>query len=256
MSKIADAFLKPGAFIAYLVAGDPNLSVGAEYILAAQEAGADLIEIGIPFSDPIAEGPIIQEASVRALNAGARLDKIFEMVLDLKGKVTVPLVFMTYLNPVFKYGYECFFAKCAEIGVSGIIIPDLPFELQGEVLPHANAHGVEVITLVAPTSSDRLERIAKNAQGFIYLVSSMGVTGVRSEFSSGIRQQVAALRNITDIPIAIGFGISTPAQAAEFAEYADGVIVGSALVRIIAEHGEHAHEQLKEAISNIKAAMN
>lgn len=255
MSRIADAFAKgKKAFITYLVAGDPNLETCAEYIQLAADAGADLIEIGIPFSDPIAEGPTIQAASVRALAAGARLDAIFDMVAGLKGKVSVPLVFMTYLNPVFVYGYERFFKKCVDIGVSGVIIPDLPFEYAGEAQVYADAEGIEIITLIAPTSEARVKKIARSAKGFIYLVSSMGVTGVRSEITSDIRARTEAIKELTDVPVAVGFGISKPEQVREFTSYADGVIVGSALVNIIAEQGEHAHDALRAYISEMKAA--
>lgn len=255
MIKIADAFIEKKAFITYLMAGDPDLETSAEYILTAQEAGADLIEIGIPFSDPVAEGEVIQAASLRALAAGARLDKIFDMVASLQGKIHVPMVFMTYLNPVFVYGYERFFAMCQQIGICGIIIPDLPFEEQEEVAEVAGKFNVELVSLVAPTSQTRVQQIAKNAEGFIYLVSSMGVTGVRSEVTHDISTRIALLREVTDRPVAVGFGISTPAQAAEYAKYADGVIVGSALVRQIAEYGKNAHEILAKEIREMKAAM-
>ena len=255
MSKIADAFAGGKAFIAYLMAGDPNLKVSAEYILAVQEAGADLIEIGIPFSDPIAEGKVIQEASIRALAAGARLDNIFEMLASLQGKIKVTLVFMTYLNPVLFYGYEKFFQHCRDVGVCGIIIPDLPFEEQQEVKEPASKYGVEVITLVAPTSGERVEKIGKDAEGFIYLVSSLGVTGVRNEVAKDISARVKEIRAVTDIPVAVGFGISTEQQAAWYSQHADGVIVGSALVGLIAEHGTQAHETLEKYVSRMKKAV-
>lgn len=255
MSKISEAFHDKKAFIAYLMAGDPNLSESAEYILAAQDAGADLIEIGIPFSDPIAEGDVIQQASVRALEAGTRLDGIFEMVALLKDRIHVPVVFMTYLNPVFVYGYDRFFQTCREIGVSGIIIPDLPFEQQDEAAVPAAEYGIEVITLVAPTSAERIERIAGDAKGFIYLVSSMGVTGMRKEVTSNIRSRVEALRQVTDLPVAVGFGISTPKQASQYARHSDGVIVGSAIVSIIQKNNADTADEVKQYISEMKAAI-
>lgn len=255
-NKIAQAFA-PGskAFIAYILAGDPSLELTAEYIIEAEKAGADLIEIGIPFSDPVAEGPTIQAASSRALSAGARLDAVFEMVASLKGKVSIPLVFMTYLNPVFVYGYERFCATCAEIGISGLIIPDMPYEHQPEIIEHCEAHNLELISLIAPTSRERVEKIAPRAQGFIYLVSSLGVTGVRSSMNTDIGPRIEAIRALTDVPIAVGFGISTPEQAAAFAKNADGIIVGSALVNIIAEHGAQAHDELHAYIRSMKEAM-
>lgn len=256
MNKIADAFHQKKAFITYLMAGDPNLEKSAEYILAAQEAGADLIEIGIPFSDPIAEGPVIQEASIRALQAGTNLEDVFEMVDSLKGKIHIPLVFMTYLNPVFVYGYELFFEKCKNIGISGIIIPDLPFEYREEVKIPANQFGVELISLIAPTSLDRVEKIAENAEGFIYLVSSMGVTGIRKNITSDIYGRVEQIKKFTKIPVAVGFGISTPDQVAEYSQYADGIIVGSAIVRLIEAKGEAAGEDIKEYVSSMKKAFS
>lgn len=255
MIKIAEAFKNKKAFVAYLMAGDPDLATSAEYILTAQRAGADLIEIGIPFSDPIAEGEVIQQASIRALSAGTRLDGVFDMVASIKDKMHVPMVFMTYLNPVFVYGYDRFFARCVEIGISGIIIPDMPYEEQGEAKAVAQKYGVEVVTLVAPTSVARTAEIARNAEGFIYLVSSMGVTGVRKQITTDLSGILADIRQSTNIPAAVGFGISTPEQAAAYAKQADGVIVGSAIVRIIGQHGKAAAQTLYDYIASMKAAM-
>ncbi|MDR2356903.1 MAG: tryptophan synthase subunit alpha, partial [Oscillospiraceae bacterium] len=234
MSKIADAFKGKKAFVAYLMAGDPNLEKTREYILSLERAGADVIEIGIPFSDPIAEGETIQKANLRAFASGATLEGIFETAASLRGEVGVPLLFMTYLNPVFSYGYGAFFKRCAECGVSGVIIPDLPFDESGEVTEYTRANGIELISLIAPTSKERLARIAAGAEGFVYLVSSLGVTGARSEITTDIPSLVAAARERTDIPIAVGFGVHSPEQAARIWESADGVIVGSAIVDIIA----------------------
>jgi len=252
MSSIKDAFKNKKAFIAYLMAGDPNLAVSAEYILTVQDAGADMIEIGIPFSDPIAEGEVIQAASTRAIAEGTRLDGIFEMVASIKDKMRIPLVFMTYLNPVFVYGYGRFFAKCAEIGICGVIVPDLPFEEQGEAKIIAEKYGIEIVTIVAPTSEKRIARIAKNAEGFVYLVSSMGVTGVRSEITTDLTAMISDIRRFTDVPIAVGFGISTPEQAKYICAAADGVIVGSAIVRIVGEHGENASQALHGYVKAVK----
>jgi len=252
MIKISEAFRGKKAFIAYLMAGDPDLKTSAEYILTAQEAGADLIEIGIPFSDPIAEGEVIQAASERALRAGTRLDGIFKMVGSIKDKMRVPMVFMTYVNPVFVYGYDRFFSQCAEVGISGIIIPDMPFEEQAEAKGPARKYGIEVITLVAPTSEKRIAEIAKKAEGFVYVVSSMGVTGVRSEIKTDVPAIISKIREHTDVPVAVGFGISTPEQAEQFSKVADGVIVGSAIVRIVAEHGTDAKRALYDYIKSMK----
>ena len=252
MSKIKDAFKNKKAFIAYLMAGDPNLEISAEYILTAQDAGADMVEIGIPFSDPIAEGEVIQAASVRALAAGTRLDGIFEMIASIKDTMRIPMVFMTYLNPVFVYGYDRFFARCEQIGICGIIIPDLPFEEQGEAKEIAGKYGVEVITLIAPTSEKRIAEIARSAEGFIYLVSSMGVTGMRGKITTDLSAIVSEIRKHSDVPVSIGFGISTPEQAKQYSNIADGVIVGSAIVRIIGQHGVEARRELYEFIKKIR----
>ena len=255
MNRIGDAFKNKKAFVAYLMAGDPDLVTSAEYILTAQKAGADLIEIGIPFSDPVAEGEVIEAAGLRALAAGTRLDGVFDMVESIKDQMHIPIVFMTYLNPVYVYGYERFFAKCANIGICGIIIPDMPFEEQEEAKDVAKKYEVEVVTLVAPTSEQRIKEIACHAEGFIYLVSSMGVTGVRSEITTDLSFIIAEIRKSTDIPVATGFGISTPEQAEHYATVADGVIVGSAIVSIIARHGRNAHQNLHEYIHAMKSVL-
>lgn len=254
MIKIQEAFRDKKAFITYLMAGDPDLAMSAEYILAAQEAGADLIEIGIPFSDPIAEGEVIQAASTRALAAGMRLDGVFDMVESIRDKMRVPMVFMTYLNPVFVYGYDRFFTRCADIGICGIIVPDLPFEEQGEAKEIARKYGIEIVTLVAPTSGKRTAEIVREAEGFVYLVSSMGVTGVRREIQTDLPAIVAEIRKATDTPVAIGFGISTPEQAQRYMSVADGVIVGSAIVRIIGQYGRNAKEAVYEFIKRMKGS--
>lgn len=255
MSRIADAFQNKKAFVAYLMAGDPDLRTSGELLLAAQEAGADLIEIGIPFSDPIAEGEVIQAASVRALEAGADLEGIFCMVASIRDQMRIPMVFMTYVNPVFVYGYERFFARCEEIGICGIIIPDLPFEEQGEVKEVAARFQVEVVTLVAPTSKERVARIAKEAEGFLYQVSSLGVTGVRGNITADVPGMVREIRQYTDLPVAVGFGVGTPEQAGTFAAMADGVIVGSALVRLVAQYGMGAGVHLAALIQSMKSSM-
>ena len=253
MNRIHHAFENKKAFIVYLMAGDPNLQASAKQILAAQEAGADMIEIGIPFSDPVAEGEVIEAAAARAIAAGTRLDKVFDMVASIKDQMRIPMVFMTYLNPVFVYGYDRFFAKCAEIGICGVIIPDLPFEEQDEAKSVAIKYSIDIITLIAPTSAKRIAQIAKNAEGFIYLVSSMGVTGVRSEITTDLSEIVSEIRKYTDIPIAVGFGISTPEQVKHYSGIADGVIVGSALVRIIGQYGEDAEQKVYEQIRKMKS---
>lgn len=256
MSRIREAFRNKKAFIPFLTAGDPCLEKTAEYILEMEKAGADLIEIGIPFSDPIAEGPVIQEADLRALAAGTTTDRIFDMVQEIRKQVRVPLVFMTYLNPVFHYGYERFFRRCRACGIDGIIIPDLPFEEQEELKPTANKNGVEVITLVAPTSRQRIREIAEEAEGFLYLVSSMGVTGMRNRICTDLKGMIREIREVSEIPVAVGFGIHTPDQAEQIAGIADGVIVGSAVVRLIAQDQGNAAKDISAYVQEMKQAVN
>lgn len=255
MSKITEAFANGKAFIAFLTAGDPTAECTVNYILEMEKAGADLIEIGIPFSDPTAEGVVIQEASLRALKGGMTTEGVFQIVEEVRKKSQVPLALMTYLNPVFHYGYEAFFSRCQSLGVDGIIVPDLPFEEKGEAEEVAARFGVDVVSLIAPTSKERIRLIAKEAKGFIYVVSSMGVTGVRSKITTDIAGMVKEIRAVTDTPCAIGFGISAPEQAAEMAGYADGVIVGSAIVKLIEKNGANAEKELYRYVSSMKAAI-
>ena len=257
MSKISEAFQNKKAFIGFLTAGDPSLEKTEEFIIEMEKAGAALIEIGIPFSDPIAEGPVIQEANVRALSAvgGCTTDMVFDMLERVSKKVSVPLVFLTYLNPVFSYGYDRFCARCQEVGISGLIIPDMPYEEREELIPFAEKHEVELISLIAPTSQERIQMIAKEANGYIYVVSSMGVTGIRSEITTDINGIVENIRKVTNTPIAIGFGINTPEQAASYSQIADGVIVGSAIVKIIGEHGKDAGKYVYEYVKSMVDGM-
>ena len=256
MSKIPNAFKNGTAFIGFLTAGDPTIDKTVEYVLAMEEAGCDLVEIGIPFSDPMAEGVVIQDANVRALKHNTTTDDVFDIVRRVREKTDIPLVFLTYINPVFFYGYEKFFEKCAELGVDGIISPDLPYEEKGEIADIALSNGVDVISLIAPTSKQRIQKIASDATGFIYVVSSLGVTGMRSEIKTDLNAILSDIREVTDLPLAVGFGINTPEQAENIGKIADGVIVGSAIVKIIEEHGENATEPLMEYVSNMKVASN
>lgn len=255
MIKIADAFSNGKAFIGFLTAGDPNLEATKEIIKKMAAAGCDLVEIGIPFSDPIAEGPVIQNANIRALKNHVTTDDVFQMVNELKDEVEIPMVFMTYLNVLFKYGYDKFLKKAKDCGISGVIIPDLPFEEKEELQSVADKYDIEVVSLIAPTSEDRIKTIAKNAKGFIYEVSSLGVTGVRSEIKTDLESITKAVKEATDIPVAIGFGINTPEQAKKYAAIADGVIVGSAIVKIIEEYGEDAPEKVYDYVKSIKDAI-
>ncbi|MDR3205549.1 MAG: tryptophan synthase subunit alpha [Candidatus Methanoplasma sp.] len=256
MSKISDAFRNGKAFIGFVTGGDPTLDLTVELVVGMAEAGADIVEIGIPFSDPIAEGEVIQRANARALNAGASVRGIFGAVRKVRERTDVPIVFLTYLNPVFRYGYDEFFAECRDAGVDGVIIPDAPFEEQGEFKPSARKHGVDVISLVSPTSEDRIAKIAADADGYLYVVSSMGVTGVRGSISTDISGIVASIRRASDAPAAVGFGISTPEQACELSKAADGVIVGSAIVRIVEEYGKDSVERVKDYVRRMKAAIS
>lgn len=256
MSKIANAFKDGKAFIGFLTAGDPSVEKTVEYILDMVDAGCDLVEIGIPFSDPMAEGVVIQEANVRALKHNTTTDDVFEIVKAVREKTDVPIVFLTYINPVFFYGYERFFKKCREYGVDGIISPDLPYEEKGEIADIALSNDVDVISLIAPTSSERIQKIASDATGFIYVVSSLGVTGMRSEIKTDLNAILSDIREVTDLPLAVGFGINTPKQASEIGKIADGVIVGSAIVKIIEEYGENASQPLKEYVLAMKKACN
>jgi len=255
MSKINNAFKNGKAFIGFVTGGDPNIEKTKEFILEMIKAGADLIEIGIPFSDPIAEGPVIQAADNRALASGTTVEKIFTLVAELRKETNIPLVFLTYINPVFHYTYDAFFKRCKETGLDGIIIPDLPFEEQAPVRETAIKYGIDLISLIAPTSEERIKEIAKNATGFIYLVSSMGVTGIRSEITTDLSSITAAIKSVTSIPVAIGFGIHTPSQAKEMARIADGVIVGSAIVKIIAQYGENAAQHVYRYVKEMKEAI-
>ena len=257
-NKIIKAFNDPKrkAFIAFLTAGDPDADSTVKYVLEMEKAGADLIEIGIPFSDPTAEGVVIQDANIRALKNGMTTDGAFEIVRRIREVSRIPLCFMTYCNPVFHYGYDRFFAKCEELGVDGIILPDLPYEEKAEVEEPANAHGVALISMIAPTSDARIKTTAKEAKGFIYIVSSMGVTGVRSEIKTDLTTIVESIREVTDVPCAIGFGISTPEQAKKMVQIADGCIVGSAIVKIIATKGKDAAKDLYEYVRSMKSAIS
>ena len=255
MSKIASAFEKGKAFIAFITCGDPDLETTAAVVRAAVENGADLIELGIPFSDPTAEGPVIQGANLRALNGGVTTDRIFDLVRELRRDVTVPMVFMTYANVVFSYGADRFLPTCRAVGIDGLILPDLPYEEKEEFLPDCRRYGVDLISLIAPTSENRIAMIAKEAEGFLYVVSSLGVTGTRSEIKTDLASIVEVIRQNTRIPCAIGFGISTPEQAKAMAGLSDGAIVGSAIIKLIEKHGKDAAAPVGEYVRRMKEAI-
>ena len=255
MSNIAKAFADGKAFIPFITCGDPDMETTAAVVRAAAENGADLIELGIPFSDPTAEGPVIQEANIRALQAGTTTDRVFDLVRELRKDVTVPMVFMTYANVVFSYGAELFISTCSKIGIDGLILPDLPFEEKEEFLPLCQQYGVDLISLIAPTSENRIAMIAREAEGFIYLVSSLGVTGMRSEIKTDLASIVEVIRENTKSPCAIGFGISTPEQARKMAAISDGAIVGSAIIRLLEQHGKDAPQYVGEYVRSMKDAV-
>ena len=255
MSNVKKAFENGKAFIPFITCGDPDLETTAAVVRAAVNHGADLIELGIPFSDPTAEGPVIQGANLRALEGGVTTDKIFDMVKALRRDVTVPMVFMTYANVVFSYGAEKFIKTCHEIGMDGLILPDLPFEEKEEFAPLCRRYGIDLISLIAPTSENRIAMIAKEAEGFLYIVSSLGVTGTRKEITTDLESMVRVVRENTDIPCAIGFGISTPEQARKMADMADGAIVGSAIVRLLARHGRDAAAPIGDYVASMKGAI-
>ena len=255
MTKIKQAFENGKAFIPFITCGDPDLETTAAVVRAAAENGADLIELGIPFSDPTAEGPVIQAANIRALSGGVNSDKVFDLVRDLRQDVTIPLVFMTYANVVFSYGSERFISTCANVGIDGLILPDIPFEEKEEFLDICHKYDVALISLIAPTSANRIGMIAKEAEGFIYLVSSLGVTGTRSEIKTDLSSIVNVIRENTDTPVAVGFGISTPQQAHDMAAVSDGAIVGSAIIKLLEKHGKDAAAYVGEFVRAMKEAL-
>lgn len=255
MSNIKTAFRNGKAFIPFVTCGDPSLEVTEQLVYAMADADADLIELGIPFSDPTAEGPVIQAANVRALAGGVTTDKIFEMVRRIRQKTGIPMVFMTYANVVFSYGSERFLKTAAETGMDGLILPDLPYEEKEDFDPLCKQYGLDLVSLIAPTSHERIQQIAKDASGFVYCVSSLGVTGVRSNITTDVGAMVQLVKQAQDIPCAVGFGISTPEQAAKMAAVSDGAIVGSAIVKLCAQYGADCVPHVTEYVKNMKNAV-
>jgi len=254
-NRIQMAFANGKAFIPFITGGDPDLETTEKLVREMEAAGADLIEIGIPFSDPIAEGPVIQAASERALRQGTTVDKLFDLVRKLRKIVKIPLIFMGYANSVFGYGAEKFFEKCSQTGVDGLILPDIPFEERDEFLDLSKKYQVFLISMVAPTSSQRVRTIAREAEGFLYCVSSLGVTGVREELNQQISGIVKQAKEVSNIPCAVGFGISTPEQARQMAEFSDGVIVGSAIVKLVEAKGRDCVPAVKTYVEEMKKAL-
>ena len=256
MSRIEEAFQKHKAFIAFITVGDPDLETTERVVHAAVENGADLIELGIPFSDPTAEGPVIMKADEVALKAGTTTDKVFELTKKLRKTITVPMVYMTYANVVFSYGCEKFAQKAADAGIDGLILPDVPYEEKEEFTEVFDRYGLDLISMIAPTSEDRIAMIAKEAKGFIYMVSSLGVTGTRSEITTDISAMTDLVKKNSEVPCAVGFGISTPEQAAKMAELSDGAIVGSAIIKIIAKYGKEAAGPVGEYVKEMADAVH
>lgn len=256
MSRIEEAFQNHKTFIAFITVGDPDLETTERVVHAAVENGADLIELGIPFSDPTAEGPVIMEADEVALKAGTTTDKVFELTKKLRKTITVPMVYMTYANVVFSYGCEKFAQKAADAGIDGLILPDVPYEEKEEFTEVFDRYGLDLISMIAPTSEDRIAMIAKEAKGFIYMVSSLGVTGTRSEITTDISAMTDLVKKNTEVPCAVGFGISTPEQAAKMAEFSDGAIVGSAIIKIIAKYGKEAAGPVGEYVKEMADAVH
>lgn len=256
MSNLQEAFQNKKAFIPFLVADDPDFDTTVQSVITLAENGADIVELGIPFSDPVADGPVIQAADLRAFKAGVDTKTVFEIVEKVRETCDVPIVFLTYTNIPFKYGYEKFCQKCHSLNISGLVIPDLPLEEQGEIRPAAEKYGIDLIPLIAPTSGDRVEMLAEHATGFIYVVSSLGVTGVRDDIAKQqLAETIKRVRKVTDVPTAIGFGIHSPEQAELLAEVSDGIIIGSAVVRIVDAGGDDLQEKLAEYARSIKEAI-
>jgi len=256
MNRITSAFEGKKAFIAFITGGDPDIETTEKLIIAMAEAGVDIIEIGIPFSDPVAEGIVIQEADERALRGGCTVDKLFDMVKRVREKVEIPLLFMSYINPIFVYGKERFMEKCNICGIDGVIVPDLPFEEKDELEDVCYKYGITQISMIAPTSRERIETITKDAEGFLYCVSSLGVTGVRGEIDTTIAEMIKRVKSVSSVPCAIGFGISTPRQAHDMAALSDGVIIGSAIVKLVAKYGRECIDPVKHFIGTIKTALS
>lgn len=256
MNRIADAFRNHKAFIAFITVGDPDLLSTEKIVHAAVDGGADLIELGIPFSDPTAEGPVIMHADNVALAAGTTTDKVFGLTKKLRETVTVPMVYMTYANVIFSYGTEKFAARAAEAGIDGVILPDVPYEEKEEFDSVFSRFGIDLISMIAPTSENRIAMIAKEAKGFLYMVSSLGVTGTRSEITTDIGAMTRIVKENTSIPCAVGFGISTPEQAAKMASCSDGAIVGSAIIKIIDQYGADAAPHVKEYVKSMADAVH
>lgn len=256
MNRIERAFKNGKAFIPFITAGDPSLEITEELVFGLAEAGADIIELGVPFSDPVCEGTVIQRADERALSAGFTTDRLFDTVVKIRKKTDIPLILMTYINPVFVYGTEKYMGRCRDTGIDGIIVPDMPFDEKDEIWAECKRHGVTLISMVAPTSNHRVQKIARESEGFLYCVSSLGVTGVRSEITTDLAKMIRIAKDVTNTPCAVGFGISTPEQAKEMiSQKCDGVIVGSAIVKFAEKYGDKCVAPIVEYVRGMKSAI-
>lgn len=253
MSNIKSAFENGKAFIVFITCGDPDFETTAAAVRAAAENGADLVELGIPFSDPTAEGPVIQEANIRALKNGVTTDKIFKFVEKLRCDVKLPMVFKTYANVVFSYGAERFVSSCRNIDIDGLVLPDIPFEEKEEFQNVCHNYGLDLISLIAPAPDNRIAMIAKEAEGFVYLTPSLEAagSGINTDPASVIR----IVRSNTDIPCAIGFDMTLPEQICKIADISDGAIAGSAIVRLLEKYGKDAPGYVGEYVKSMKAAL-
>lgn len=255
MNRITEIFHDKKALITFVTGGDPHVAMTEQLILTMAAAGADLIEIGIPFSDPVAEGPVIQAADLRALTAGCTVDRLFDMVKHVRQKTNIPLVFMSYVNPIYKYGTDRFLQRCADSGIDGVIVPDVPWEEQEELRPLCHKHQITLISMLAPTSIGRIQQIATQAEGFLYCVSSLGVTGMRTSIDMSITKIPATVKQFTNLPCALGFGISSPEQVRQFSPHFDGIIVGSAIVNLVEQYGENALQPVADFTTSLKQAL-
>lgn len=234
------------ALITFITAGDPSIETTKDLVVEMEKRGADIIELGIPYSDPVAEGPVIQRANSRALEKGIKIRDIMQQVSIIRQEVKVPLIYLLYFNCILQYGVDRFFKHCANSGIDGVIIPDLPYEETGEISDVADMYAINIITLVSPTSRERIQNIAKNASGFLYCISSLGVTGMRKEFNTDFNEFFSYIDEVVKIPKAIGFGISSPEHIKKLKGICDGLIVGSAIVKKIEQSSTPA-----EAINNV-----
>lgn len=246
------------AFITFITAGYPDLNTCEELVISMEESGADIIELGVPYSDPFADGVVIQESSLKALENGAKISKIMDMVKKIRSRSQIPLVYMLYYNSIFKYGMEKFLLEAKEAGIDGIIIPDLPIEERKDIINMTKKYDIALVPLVAPTSKDRIEKITKDAEGFVYCVSTTGVTGVRDSLGTDIAEYMKIVSSYTDKPKAIGFGISNGEMVKKLKPYCDGVIIGSAVIKQImnSKDKEEALLNVESFVKDIRQALD